>query len=43
MSSGAVGDRVVSSLKEQGIHGELIETNLSAEEEARLRAAFEEA
>jgi uncharacterized membrane protein len=34
---------VVSSLKEQGIHGELIETNLSAEEEARLRAAFEEA
>nr|WP_277355746.1 DUF1269 domain-containing protein [Cellulomonas hominis] len=43
MSSGAVGDRVVSSLKEQGIHGELIETNLSADEEARLRAAFEEA
>lgn len=42
LSSGAVGDRVLSSLKEQGIHPELIQTNLSADEEARLRAAFDE-
>jgi uncharacterized membrane protein len=42
LSSGAVGDKVLPALKEQGIHPELIQTNLSAEEEARLRAAFEE-
>ncbi|WP_255371879.1 DUF1269 domain-containing protein [Cellulosimicrobium sp. CUA-896] len=29
-------------LQAQGFHGELIQTNLSAEEEAKLREAFEE-
>lgn len=42
LSSGAVGDKVLPALKERGIHPELIQTNLSAEEEDRLRAAFEE-
>lgn len=42
LTSGAVLDRVHESLKEQGIHGELVQTNLSAEDEAKLRQAFEE-
>jgi uncharacterized membrane protein len=42
LSSGAVPDKVFGSLRDQGIHAELIQTNLSSEEEARLRAAFEE-
>lgn len=42
MTSGAVIDRVHEQLQAQGIHGELIQTNLSADEEAKLRAAFEE-
>ena len=42
LSSGAVPDKVFGALKEQGIHAELIQTNLSEDEEARLRAAFEE-
>jgi uncharacterized membrane protein len=42
LSSGAVGDKVFGSLKEQGVHGELIQTNLSEEDEARLREAFDE-
>lgn len=42
LSSGAVPDRVFAALKEQGIHGELIQTNLSQEDEQRLRTAFEE-
>ncbi|WP_454049856.1 DUF1269 domain-containing protein [Cellulomonas sp. Marseille-Q8402] len=42
LSSGAVTDRVIDALKEQGVHGELIHTNLSEDEEQRLRAAFDE-
>jgi len=42
MTSGAVLDRVHESLKEQGIHGELIETNLSSEQEAKLREMLED-
>lgn len=42
LTSGAVLDRVHEALAEQGFDGQLISTNLSAEEEAKLRAAFEE-
>ncbi|WP_282943845.1 DUF1269 domain-containing protein [Cellulomonas endometrii] len=42
LSSGAVPDKVVGALKDQGIHGELVQTNLSETDEARLREAFEE-
>ena len=42
MTSGAVVDRVHDALQGQGIHGELLQTNLSQEEEAKLRAAFDE-
>lgn len=42
MTSGAVLDRVKASIETQGIHGHLLETNLSAEEEAKLRGAFGE-
>lgn len=42
LSSGAVPDKVLGALRDQGIHPELIQTNLSSEEEARLRTAFEE-
>jgi uncharacterized membrane protein len=37
-----VPDKVFGSLRDQGIHPELIQTNLSSEEEERLRTAFEE-
>lgn len=40
LSSGAVADRVVDALR--GIDFEIIATNLSAEEEARLREMFAE-
>ncbi len=42
LSSGAVLDRVHDALREQGIHGELVQTNLSAEEEAKLRSLIED-
>ncbi len=40
MTSGAVIDRVREAMVAQGIHGELIQTNLSADEEAKLREVF---
>ena len=42
LTSGAVVDRVHEALQAEGIHGELIQTTLSADEEAKLRAAFDE-
>ncbi|VTR75535.1 DUF1269 domain-containing protein [Cellulomonas hominis] len=42
LSSDAVPDKVVGALKDQGIHGELLQTNLSEADEAQLREAFEE-
>ncbi|QJW35004.1 DUF1269 domain-containing protein [Cellulosimicrobium protaetiae] len=42
LTSGAVIDRVHEALQAEGVHGELIQTNLSADEEAKLRAAFDE-
>ncbi len=42
LSSTTVPDRVLHALKEQGVTGELIQTNLSREDEDRLRTAFEE-
>ncbi|QCX27829.1 DUF1269 domain-containing protein [Nocardioides jishulii] len=42
LSAGAVLDRVHEELRSQGIHGELIQTNLSSEEEAKLRKVVEE-
>lgn len=40
LSSGAVVDRVVEALKDAGITGQIISTNLSGEEEAKLKEAF---
>jgi uncharacterized membrane protein len=42
LSSGAVVDKVRESLESQDIHGTLLQANLSHEQEAQLRAAFEE-
>ncbi|MFC4555111.1 DUF1269 domain-containing protein [Georgenia faecalis] len=42
LTSGEVLDRVHASLREQGIRGELIETNLSADQEANLRTMLQE-
>ena len=42
LTSEAVFDRVHHSLREQGISGELIETNLSREQEANLRKMLDE-
>ncbi len=42
LSTDAVLDRVHDDLREKGIHGELVETNLSAQEEARLRKILED-
>ncbi|WP_182112927.1 MULTISPECIES: DUF1269 domain-containing protein [unclassified Actinotalea] len=42
LTGSAVLDRVHEQLREQGVVGELIETNLSGEEEANLRAVFQE-
>ncbi len=43
MTQDVVVDRVKESLASQGIRGQLIETNLSADEEAKLREVFTEA
>lgn len=40
LTSGAVVDRVHEALKEQGITGELISSNLSEEQESKLREVF---
>jgi uncharacterized membrane protein len=37
MSSDAVGDKVKAAFDERGLRPELIESNLSAEQEAELR------
>lgn len=42
LTADVVVDRVHAAMREQGIHGELIETNLSAEQEANLRTMLEE-
>ena len=42
LASTSVPDRVVTALRERGIQGELIQTNLSHEDEAKLREAFQE-
>ncbi|MBD5785644.1 DUF1269 domain-containing protein [Cellulosimicrobium terreum] len=42
LTTAAVLDRVHEALAAEGIHGELVQTNLSAEEEASLRAVFAE-
>ena len=42
LSSDAVPDKVIAALKEQDIRGELIHTNLSEQEEQKLRDAFAE-
>jgi uncharacterized membrane protein len=42
LTSGAVLDKVHAALREQGIHGELLQTNLSQAEEDRLREVFAE-
>jgi uncharacterized membrane protein len=40
LTSGAIMDRIMQSVREQGLHFELISTNLSAEEEQKLRDVF---
>ena len=42
MTSDAVQDKVLAELKEAGLHGELVHTNLSDDQEAKLRQAFSE-
>jgi uncharacterized membrane protein len=42
MTSDAVQDKVFAELKEAGLHGELVHTNLSDEQENKLREAFSE-
>jgi uncharacterized membrane protein len=42
MTSGAVVDRVVERVREQGLQPKLIASNLSNEQEARLKEAFAE-
>ncbi|CAM3687578.1 DUF1269 domain-containing protein [Occultella aeris] len=42
MSANAVVDKVHESLQAQGLHGTLVQTNLSNEQEAQLREAFGE-
>ena len=42
LTSDEVPDRVLAGLKEAGIHGELIQTNLSEADEAKLRESFQE-
>jgi uncharacterized membrane protein len=42
MTTGGVQDRVVAAIKEAGLHGQLVNTNLSEEQEQRLREAFSE-
>jgi uncharacterized membrane protein len=40
LSSDAVVDRVVDALKQAGLQGEIISSNLSTEQEQQLQAAF---
>jgi uncharacterized membrane protein len=40
LSTAAVTDRVADELKARGLHGELIASNLSQEQEAKLREVF---
>ena len=42
MTSGAVMDRVLEAVNKQGLHPDLISSNLSAEQEAKLREVFAE-
>lgn len=42
MTSDAVQDKVFAAVKEAGLHGELVHTNLSDEQENKLREAFSE-
>ena len=42
LTSNAVTDRVVEAIQEQGLKPELISSNLSSEQEAKLREAFGE-
>ena len=42
LSAGAVPDRVAEAVKANGLHFELIASNLSSEQEARLKEAFGE-
>ena len=40
LSTAAVTDRVAEELKQRGLHGELIASNLSQEQEAKLKEVF---
>ena len=42
MTGEAVQDKVVAAVKEAGLHGQLVNTNLSEDQEQRLREAFSE-
>jgi len=42
LTSDAVVDRVHEAFAQEGFQGELVQTNLSAQEEAKLREAFDE-
>jgi uncharacterized membrane protein len=42
MTSDAVQDKVLAAVKEAGLHGQLVHTNLSDDQEQRLREAFSE-
>jgi uncharacterized membrane protein len=42
MTSGAVQDKVLAAVKDAGLHAELVHTNLSDEQESKLREAFSE-
>lgn len=42
LTSHEVPDRLVEELRARGLHAELVRTNLSDAQDARLRAAFEE-
>ena len=42
MTSDAVQDKVFAAVKEAGLHGQLVHTNLSDDQEQRLREAFSE-
>ena len=42
MTSDAVQDRVLAAVKDAGLHAELVHTNLSEDQEAKLRDAFAE-
>jgi uncharacterized membrane protein len=41
LTSGAVMDRVLEAVRKSGLHPELIASNLSSDEEGKLRSAFE--